>query len=303
MGRARVTLKQISSERCRKTTLARRKRGLMKKMWEFSKRCGGEQCLIVYDDDGDVEAVTSPQNPIEIHSMIQKYYETQLKNGRPHKTYGIQEFFENRKNMIEAEISKVHKEISSIKYPTWDPSFVNMEEDELRAFCAHVDAKIQACDEGIKLLKNKNVPNLMQNFDENSYLLRNMEEGGFSFVPNMPQENISQSQPLLQDFMELYDKNYEAVDVPLNSTNQLSELEFEELIWELSNCDSSYQPCHLPHQSLLPTISAQYQNQTNYYSMLSFTELGFVLLLYHMSSFFNTKLVFGIFLVHAALFR
>jgi len=32
--------------------------------------------------------------------------------------------------------------------------------------------------------------------------------------------------------------------------------------------------------------------------MLTFYELGFVLLLYHMSSFYDTKLVFGIFLVH-----
>ncbi|KOM56158.1 hypothetical protein LR48_Vigan10g205000 [Vigna angularis] len=320
MGRARITLKQISNERSRKTTFLRRKTGLMKKISEFSKRCGGEHCLIMYDDnaDGDVEAVTSPENPVEIHSMIQKYYETQLKKERPHKTYGIEEFFKNRKKMIEAEISKVHKQISSIKYPTWDPSFVNMEEDQLRALCARVEAKIEACDEGIKLLKNhKNVPSLMQNFshgqiiqtpiqaldNEISYLLRNMQEGGgddawFSFVPNMAQENatattshpnqvnclqnISQSQPLLEDFMELYDKNYEAVDVPLNSINLFSELEVEELIRELSNegCDNPVGFSSQPHESILPSISAEYQNQhqgggplnalpqTNYYDML-----------------------------------
>jgi len=93
----------------------------MKKISEFSKTCGGEHCLIVFDDDnGDVGPVTSPQNPVEIHSTIQKYYESQLKNGKPHKTYGIDEFLGNRKNMIEVEISKVNKQISNIKYPTWD---------------------------------------------------------------------------------------------------------------------------------------------------------------------------------------
>jgi len=242
MGRARITLKHISNERSRKTTFLRRKRGLMKKISEFSKKCGGDHCLIVFDDDnGDLRPMTSPQNPVEIHSMIQKYYESQLKNGRPHKTYGIDEFLENRKNMIEVEISRVDKQISNIKYPTWDPSMKNIEEDQLRAFCAHVEAKIEACDKGIQLLKNKPM----------------------GFVPNMSQENttattshpnqvnylqsISQSEVLLDDFLnQLNDKNYgmtdfsNTVDVPLNSTNELSDLEFEELIMGLSSCDWPY---------------------------------------------------------------
>ncbi|ESW23604.1 hypothetical protein PHAVU_004G061600 [Phaseolus vulgaris] len=294
MGRARITLKHISNERSRKTTFLRRKRGLMKKISELSKKCGGEHCLIVFDDDnGDLGPMTSPQNPVEIHSMIQKYYESQLKNGRPHKTYGIDEFLENRKNMIEVEISRVDKQISNIKYPTWDPSMKNMEEDQLRAFCAHVEAKIEACDKGIQLLKNKPL----------------------GFVPNMSQENttattshpnqvnylqsISQSEVLLDDFLnQLNDKNYgmadfsNTVDVPLNSTNELSDLEFEELIMGLSSCDWPYQACDDPvgcsseaDEYVLPNICVEYPNeqqgggdlhalpppldvfQTNYYNM------------------------------------
>ncbi|ESW23597.1 hypothetical protein PHAVU_004G060900 [Phaseolus vulgaris] len=242
MGRARITLKHISNEKFRKTTFLRRKRGLMKKISEFSNKCGGEHCLIVFDDDnGDVGPVTSPQNPVQVHSMIQKYY-SQIKNERPHKTYGIEEFLENRKNMIETEISRVDKHISSIKYPTLDPSIIIMEEDQLRAFCAHVDAKIEACDRGIKLLKDQSQ----------------------GFVPNMARENatastshpnqvnylqsISQSEALLDDFFkQLNDKNYgmvdfsSSVDVPLNSTNELSDLEFEELMMGLSSVDWPYQ--------------------------------------------------------------
>jgi len=69
----------------------RRKRGLMKKISEFSKKCGGGHCLIVYDDaNGDVGSLTSSQNLVKVPSIIQKYYESQLKNGRSHKTYGIE---------------------------------------------------------------------------------------------------------------------------------------------------------------------------------------------------------------------
>jgi len=47
----------------------------MKKIPEFSEKCGGKHCLIVYDDDnGDVGPVISPQNPREVHSIIQEYY-------------------------------------------------------------------------------------------------------------------------------------------------------------------------------------------------------------------------------------
>jgi len=278
MGRARITLKHISNERSCKTIFLRRKRGLMKKVSEFSKKCGGEHCLIVYDGgNGDVGPVTSPQNPVEVHSMIQKYYESQLKNWRPHKTYGIEEFIENRKNMIEAEISRVDKQISSIKYPTWDPSIINMEEDQLRTFCAHVDAKIEACGKGIKLLKNK-------------------PQG---FVPNMSQKNTTATTPLPNQVNYLQSISQsevllDPVDPPLNSTNELTELEFEELIMGLSSCDWPYQACddHVgcsseARESILPSICDQYQNeqqggrdlhvlsspldlfQTNYYNMFS----------------------------------
>jgi len=268
MGRARITLKHISNEKFRKTTFLRRKRGLMKKISEFSKKCGVEHCLIVFDDDnGDVGPMTSPQNPVEVHSMIQKYYESQIKNERPHKTYGIEEFIENRKNMIETEISKVDKHISSIKYPTWDPSMIIMEEDQLRAFCAHVDAKIEACDRGIKLLK-----------DQPQGFVSNMAQENAVATTSHPTQtnylqNISQSETLLDDFLkQLNDKSYgmvdfsSPVDVPLNSTNELSDLEFEELMMELSSCDWPYQACddlvgcnNKVDESVLPSICVEYQ--------------------------------------------
>jgi len=98
--------------------------------------------------------------------MSQKYYESQLKNGQPQKTNGIDEFLEIKKNMIEDEICKVGKQIRSIKYPT----IINMEEDQLRVFCAHVNAKIEACDQEIKLLKNK------PQSPANSSLMENMNQ-------------------------------------------------------------------------------------------------------------------------------
>jgi len=112
---------------------------------------------------------------------IQEYYENQLKNEIPQKTYGIEEFLENRKNMIEVEICKMYKQISSIKYPIWDPSIINMEEDHLRAFCA----KIEYCDQAIKLLPKKP-----------------QSEINYSFMQNMNQARVSFSHPNLPNLMQ-----------------------------------------------------------------------------------------------------
>ncbi|KAK7401561.1 hypothetical protein VNO78_13133 [Psophocarpus tetragonolobus] len=166
MGRARIRLECISNERSRKTTLMQRKKGLIKKVSEFSIMCGVEACLIVYDDEnGDVEPVTWPQESTMVRSIIQKHYEQQLKNERPPKNFGIEDFFENRKNMVEVEISKVHKQITDIKYPTWDQNMRSMEEEQLKAFIAHVDDKIRVCEHRINMLKSQHqseVKNMVQ---------------------------------------------------------------------------------------------------------------------------------------------
>ncbi|KAK7381065.1 hypothetical protein VNO78_33589 [Psophocarpus tetragonolobus] len=156
-----------------------RKKGLIKKVSEFSIMCGVEACLIVYDDEnGGVEPVTWPQESTMVRSIIQNYHEQQLKNERFPMNFGIQDFFENRRNMVEAEIFKVHKQITNIKYPTWDQNMRNMEEEQLKAFITHVDDKIRACDHRINMLKS------MQ-----------QSEANLSFMQNMVQTSAISSHP------------------------------------------------------------------------------------------------------------
>ncbi|RDX87475.1 Agamous-like MADS-box protein, partial [Mucuna pruriens] len=146
-------------------------------MSEFCTLCGVEACLIMYDDDnGDVGPMTWPQDPIMVRSIIQNYELQLKKNKRPHKNFDIEDFFENRNNMVEAEISKVHKQITNIKYPIWDPIFKNMEEEQLKAFIDLVNAKIEACDHRINMLKNHS-------------------EANFSVMQNMIQASASSSHP------------------------------------------------------------------------------------------------------------
>ncbi|RDX69819.1 hypothetical protein CR513_51023, partial [Mucuna pruriens] len=66
--------------------------------------------------------------------------------------------------------------ITNIKNPIWDPIFKNMEEEQLKAFIALVDGKINACDHRNNMLKNNN-----------------QSEANFSFMQNMAQASASSS--------------------------------------------------------------------------------------------------------------
>ncbi|XP_027338390.1 agamous-like MADS-box protein AGL80 [Abrus precatorius] len=219
MGRARITLKRIPKERTRKLTFKQRSKGLMKKIAEFSTMCGAEACFIVYDGNGNVEPMTWPEDSRVVHSIIEKY-ENQ-KNERPPKTFNIEDFFENRKNMVEAEISRVQKEISKIKYPTWDKSYSKLGEEQLKAFIAMLDAKIGACDHRINMFKN------MHQSEANFNFIQNMvHEGATSSHASQLNfmQNVSQSQRIPIPLSQINDNNGMANFT--NSTNQVDEAYF-----------------------------------------------------------------------------
>ncbi|QCD95541.1 MADS-box transcription factor [Vigna unguiculata] len=222
MGRARVTLKPIPNQRCRKTTFLRRKMGLVKKVSEFCIMCQAKACLIVYDDDSDkIGPEIWPQDSAEVQSLIQNYV---CQTEKSPKTFQIQDFFDNRKNMIEAEISKLHKQERDIMYPTWDPSLNNMDKEQLWAFVADVNAKIGACDQRITMLKNKNdqdreisidVMNNMSHQQQQQQKQSVSSQLSFMCQKNQQQQLMSMSLETLLSVDEKYD------GVPLDSTFQV----------------------------------------------------------------------------------
>ncbi|KAJ1437010.1 hypothetical protein SESBI_03846 [Sesbania bispinosa] len=194
MGRPKLTLKCIPNERERNLAFMKRKKGLLKKMSEFSSMCGVDACLIIYYGNGHAPTVTWPQNPTELYSIIQKY--ELAKNEKPPKNFDLQDFFQIRKNLVESETSKVRKGILKIEYPTWHPSLNSLGEGELRSFIAMLDTKLEACNLRINMLKNKHP----------------FEEANFIFMPN-----ISQSQHLIDSMKPLNDGTNQLG----NSINQL----------------------------------------------------------------------------------
>ncbi|KAK7381050.1 hypothetical protein VNO78_33574 [Psophocarpus tetragonolobus] len=173
-----------------------------------------------------------------VRSIIQKHYEQQLKNERPPKKFDIQDFIENRKSMVEVEISKVHKQITNIKYPTWHQNMRNMKEEQLKAFIARVDNKIRACDDRINMLKSKQ-----------------QKEVNLSFMQNTVQTSVISSHPS----QIILDNNNKKVDFP-NSINQGGEASNLGIINKLVNMQQG-DACF----SFVPNMIQESANATSSY--------------------------------------
>jgi len=208
MGRAKITMKYIKDKKNRKSTFKQRKNGFIKKISQFTIKTGAKACLIVYDDDDDdggnnAGPITWPEDHTIVNSTLQEYVHQEIE--KTPKIFDVNDYFENKKKMVKTEITKVHKAIIDIKYPTWHPDLINMEEGELKDLIAIVNAKVDACNLKINMLKSEMVK-------ENVVL---------NPTPLSVMHNIPQIQQHNNDISEMMDMTND-VGLPHNSsTDQL----------------------------------------------------------------------------------
>jgi len=112
-----------------------------------------------------------------VNSMLQEYEHQKIE--KTPKVFDVNDYFKIKKD-VEAKITKVRKDIFKIKYPTLHPHFNNMEENQLKDFIAAIDAKIQACDHKINMLKSET------SFVQNNAHMQNMVQE--SVVPSHSSE-------------------------------------------------------------------------------------------------------------------
>ncbi|XP_004488297.1 agamous-like MADS-box protein AGL82 [Cicer arietinum] len=222
MGRPKTNLKRIQNEKARKTTFVHRKNGLSKKVSEFSSIFGAEVCLIVYDSDGSDIPMTFPENATTVQSMLKKYEHQKIETTL--EEFGVKDYYANKKNLVEAQISRVRKEILKKKYPTSSPIFNNMEEEQLKAFIAFVDSKIEACNHMLKNMQQKDtcfVQNMAQ--DSDVCLHSSQDNVVMHSLPHM-QHITDCMEPTNDEISEWIDFSDLSDLPPVPSTNQLSKL-------------------------------------------------------------------------------
>ncbi|GAU25026.1 hypothetical protein TSUD_155000 [Trifolium subterraneum] len=108
--------------------------------------------------------------------MLTKYEQQKIEMTT--KEFNAKDYFENKKNKVEADILSVRKKIVMNKYPTWGRCFNNLGREQLRGFIDIVDLKIQACNQRINMLKS------MQQCDQKNFIQNTAK------IQIVPPENV-----------------------------------------------------------------------------------------------------------------
>ncbi|KAG8368851.1 hypothetical protein BUALT_Bualt15G0089700 [Buddleja alternifolia] len=146
----------ISKEKSRNITFKKRKEGLIRKMHEFTTLCDVSACMIIYgpkQEKGGSSSINEPeiwpQNMEEIHRIIDIYKSKNKDSGN--KTFGLSDFFHDRKRKIEEELAKLRKKNMESKYPTWLEFMNFLTEEKLREFshglrvkCDNIKSRIES---------------------------------------------------------------------------------------------------------------------------------------------------------------
>ncbi|KAL0007880.1 hypothetical protein SO802_009382 [Lithocarpus litseifolius] len=157
MSRGKLTMKLMESEKSRNVTFQKRKKGLMKKAYEFSTLCGVETCMIIYGpklQSRPMELETWPQNHEEVIKMIIKY-KVNIRHKRSRRSTTLSDFFQERNKKVDIEISRLRQNIFKAKYPTWDDRIETLPQDQLMAVLDVLDAKFEAMTRRMKMLQGK----------------------------------------------------------------------------------------------------------------------------------------------------
>lgn len=160
----------------------KRKDGLFRKLQEFTTLCDVKACVIIYgpkqENGPHVEPDIWPKdNPDHVLGMIDTYKAKKRESGN--KTFGLNDFFHERKKKIEEEISKLRKKNREAKYPTsLTMEMQKWNEGQLRQFAAELGQKAENVKAKIEILKG-----LPQNANNNLMHFGNARLNGQLYPP------------------------------------------------------------------------------------------------------------------------
>ncbi|OVA06104.1 Transcription factor [Macleaya cordata] len=154
MGRAKLNMELIAKEKSRYQTYIKRKKGLKKKIYEFSTLCGVDACMIIYglkQGDRPIEPEIWPNNLDEAHRIIKRYHQVG-KDDRGKRSLDLFDFFEDRKKKIEDELVKLRRRNGSL---SWDDRVNGFTVDQLRQLNDTLASKMEFIDARIALMKGQ----------------------------------------------------------------------------------------------------------------------------------------------------
>ncbi|KAK6159654.1 hypothetical protein DH2020_003035 [Rehmannia glutinosa] len=142
-------------------------------MHEFTTLCDVSACMIIYgpkQEKGNnfTEPEIWPQNIDEVRRIIDIYKAKNKDSGN--KTFGLSDFFHDRRRKIEEELAKLKKKNMESKYPTWLEFMNFMSEIRLREFAAGLSNKAEYVKSRIELLRRNKQGLIDHHLDMNNLM-------------------------------------------------------------------------------------------------------------------------------------
>ncbi|KAL8551353.1 hypothetical protein ACS0TY_000440 [Phlomoides rotata] len=140
MGRAKLKMELIPKEKTRNITFKKRKDGLVQKIQELTTLCDVRACMIIYgpkQENGSIEPEIWPRDHDEVKRVIENFKSKKKDFGS--KTFGLADFFNERKRKIENELSELRKRNMEPEYKFLD----DWNEGQLRAFASDLGSKAE----------------------------------------------------------------------------------------------------------------------------------------------------------------
>ncbi|XP_062114774.1 agamous-like MADS-box protein AGL75 [Humulus lupulus] len=230
----------------------RRRFTLKKKASELSNLCNSEVCLVCYDPNGNVEVW--PEDPTKARSIITKYYSKLLdsssnnKKKRKHSEVSLSHVLEKKMKKLQEQVTNT---CSSENIPSsnvngfsssplvWDEKLASLSENSLMGLAKCLEAKIQALDEKIEIVKGKEQLIISETLVQNH---QDYEDEFYHTLPPLPPQQYepllfedpcnvihelfnTENQSQIQDFYDLTDPLMNAV---INNNNNRNTQQYYE---------------------------------------------------------------------------
>uniref|UniRef100_A0A7N0UVW5 MADS-box domain-containing protein n=1 Tax=Kalanchoe fedtschenkoi TaxID=63787 RepID=A0A7N0UVW5_KALFE len=153
MGRGKLTMEFIATEKARKLSFKKRSDGLVKKTRELSILCDIDACLIIYGGS-PMSLRTWPEDPKKIDSVLRKCESKRNESSSKHMS--LMDFFGNQTCKINEQIAKTRREMARAKFAKRiEFGLEGMSVEELRVLAAAVERKTEAVASRIEAEKEK----------------------------------------------------------------------------------------------------------------------------------------------------
>ncbi|MCL7049154.1 hypothetical protein MKW94_006499 [Papaver nudicaule] len=143
----------IPKEKARHSTYFKRKKGLIKKLYEFHTLCGVDTLMIAYgpqQGDRPVEVETYPEEPKEVQQIIERYQKVPEED-KIKRTNTLKNFFEDQKRKSEAELAKLREKYQELQHVPLLDDLVTLE--QLQELYQKIDVRKEMVEQKIKSMK------------------------------------------------------------------------------------------------------------------------------------------------------